>query len=291
MAKIALLSQYYGQVYRGSEVFAQELSSRLKAQVYPNSSHLKPGIQVVISTNGRADVFKAKLWCLLHRAKLIVSSQSGPGLDDRLNLYAFPDVFVALTSHQATWAKKINPFVKIIVIPNGVDLHQFNPQVKPIKINLPRPVILTVGARNPSKVGEISKRQELLIAAAKKISCSVLCVGRGGDLSLKHGEMPGIYTACDLFSYPTSSRESFGIAMLEAMASGLPVVATDDPIRREIVGNAGLFVDPVDTDAYSATLQKALSAKWGDKPRHQAEKFSWDIIAQKYDQLVSKLNR
>lgn len=290
MAKVTILSQFHGQVYRGAEIFAQELSTRLKADIYPNSTYLKPGTQVVISTNGRTDVFKAKAWCLAHGAKLIVSGQSGPGLDDHLNLYAFPDLFVALTNYQAAWAQKTNPFVKIVTIPNGVDLKKFNPEALPVKVNLRKPIILTIGARYPSKKGEISKRQELLIIAAKKITCSVLCVGRGWPLALKHDDMPGIYTACDLFSYPTSPEESFGIVLLEAMASGLPVVAADDPIRREIVGDAGLFVDPTDTKAYTAALQKALSIKWGDKPRSQAAKFSWDTIAQKYDQLVSSLN-
>jgi len=102
-------------------------------------------------------------------------------------------------------------------------------------------------------------------------------------MEFSHQTMPFVYTACDLFSYPTSPWESFGIAMLEAMASGLPVVATDDPIRREIVGNAGLFVDPTDSAAYARVLEKALNTNWGDKPRHQAAKFSWDKIVALYD--------
>ena len=73
------------------------------------------------------------------------------------------------------------------------------------------------------------------------------------------------------------------------MASGLAVVATDDPIRREIVGDAGLFVDPTDTKEYLKVLEKALKIKWGSKPRLQAEKFDWDKIAKDYEKLFLEL--
>jgi len=73
------------------------------------------------------------------------------------------------------------------------------------------------------------------------------------------------------------------------MASGLPVVAADDPIRREIVGDAGIFVDPTDTDAYAKAIKEALGKNWGDVPRKQAEKFSWDEIALKYERLLKSL--
>jgi glycosyltransferase involved in cell wall biosynthesis len=73
------------------------------------------------------------------------------------------------------------------------------------------------------------------------------------------------------------------------MASGLTVVAIDDPVRREIVGDAGILVDPTNTEEYVSALKKALKTNWGEKPRRQAEKFSWDRIADKYDELFKTL--
>ena len=287
--KITFLSQWQGINTRGVETYVTELSQRLKSfghqvTVHKNIwDHVDASTQILISTNGRLDAIFAKIWCLINHAKLIIPGQSGFGWDDKLNLWVFPDIFIGLTNFQCAWAKRINPWVKSITIPNGVDLDKFNSQVKPYITKKPRPIILNVG------VVDSFKRQDLLLQAAKKIAASVLLVGKGGDMALSHNRMPNIYTACDLFSYPTSSRESFGIAMLEAMASGLAVVATDDPIRREIVGDAGLFVDPTDISVYADTLKKALSIKWGNKPRLQAEKFSWDKIARQYETLFNSL--
>lgn len=282
--KIAFLCRDYGQVARGVETYTDELSKQLRLFGHTVSVHknifdkVSLDTDVIITTNGRADAIFTRIWSLIHGVKLIIPGQSGFGWDDKLNLWLFPDVFVALTEYQKQWAHKINPLTKVEVIPNGVDLTKFNPQVKPIKINKTRPIILNVG------VVDSFKRQHLLKKASKH---SVLLVGKGGDLEVGHKDMPNIYTACDLFSYPTSERESFGIVMLEAMASGLAVVATDDPIRREIVGDAGLFVDPNNTDEYANKLKEALEINWADKPRKQAEKFSWSKIAKDYEKLFS----
>ena len=285
--KIAFLSYYSGQVYRGAETFVHELSIHLKNYGHQVSIHknifdrISPDAQIVVSTNGRLDAILAKLWCLVHTAKLLISGQSGIGWDDKLNLWVFPDVFVGLTDYQCRWARRVNPFVNIVKIPNGVDLKMFNPNVKPLKISLRKPVILNVAALEPNK------RQNLLLKAA--VNFSVLLVGKGTGKYFTHAQMPHVYTACDLFSYPTSPAESFGIVLLEAMASGLPVVTTDDPIRREIVGDAGLFVDPTNTQAFASALNQSLMIDWGDKPRQQASKFSWDSIALKYHQLCQKI--
>ena len=108
-------------------------------------------------------------------------------------------------------------------------------------------------------------------------------------LTVPFDQMPSIYRSADVFTLPSVSSEAFGNVLVEAMATGLPVVATDDPIRNEIVGEAGILVDPENTDEYALNLQKALDTNWGDRPRTQAEKFSWDEIAKKYENLFKTL--
>jgi glycosyltransferase involved in cell wall biosynthesis len=306
--KIVFLNKYQGKVNRGAETFVAALSKRLSrnynVDVISKINYRKilfGKYDVIIPTNGREQVFFIRIICWLTGAKMIVSGQSGPGADDKWNLLCMPDAFVGLTDYQKNWAKKFNPLVNVVKISNGVDLDKFSPKVKPTKVNLKHPIILSVGAL------EEGKRLDLIIKAVAKTEASLLLIGKGkleselnqmgkellGDrfqiMSFSFDEMPDVYTACDLFTYPTVPWESFGIVMAEAMASGLPVVATDDPIRREIVGGAGLFVDPENTDLYAQNLQKALNKKWGNLPRKQAEKFSWDEIAKKYEKLFEKL--
>lgn len=301
--EIAILSRYYNREFRGVETFVGELLPRLQklgylVSVYPQvSPNLSAQTEVVISTNGRVDVLHAKYWCLVHHSKLIIPGQSGIGFDDRLNLFTFPDTFVSLTAAQDRWVKTANPFVSTTVIPNGVDLVRFHPKSK----HTSQTIVLNVAALEPSK------RQDLLIQAVAKTDYFLRLVGQGSRqasllqlahqllpgrfeiTSFPHDQMPGVYSAADVFAYPTVPWEAFGIAMVEAMASGLPVVATADPIRREIVGAAGLFVDPADTPAFTAALTAALHTNWMTQPRDQAKHYDWDQIALQYDQLIKQL--
>lgn len=306
--KIAFLNKYQEKVNRGAETYVVELSKRLsnkhKVDVISSINYLtlfKKNYDLVIPTNGRLQVFLIRLITLLRGKKMIVSGQSGIGLDDRLNLYAFPDYFVALTNYAASWAKKINPFVKVVTIPNGVDLNEFKPtkNKKEGKIK----TVLAVGAFTKEK------RHDLTIKAVARLkNVKLIIAGSGGNMedeinklgdkllkdrieiiSVKHNKMPQIYQKADVFVYPTVPCESFGIAMVEAMASGLPVVVNNDPIRKEIVGDAGILVDPEDTDTYGKAIQESIEIDWKDIPRIQAEKFSWENIARKYEDVLTKI--
>lgn len=307
--KIAFLNKYQDKVNRGAETFINELSKRLRknhdVDVISNIKYLdlfKNRYDLVIPTNGRTQAFLTRIVTWLTGAKMVISGQSGVGFDDRLNLYSMPDAFVALSSYALEQSKKRNPFVKSVYIPNGVDLKMFKPNV--VKSKNEMKTVLSVGAFTEQK------RHDLVIKAVSKIeNVKLVVVGGGGELKIKledlglkmlgekrfeivetdHKSMPDIYNKADVFTLASKPYESFGIVLVEAMASGLPVVATNDPIRREIVGDAGLFVDPTDTDAYAKAIEKALNTDWGDTPRKQAEKFDWDVIAKQYEELFNTL--
>lgn len=101
--------------------------------------------------------------------------------------------------------------------------------------------------------------------------------------------MPKVYRACDVFSLASEPYYSFEIVLTEAMATGLPVVANRDDIRREIVGDSGVLVNPTNIKAYSLALETAMKLKWGKKPIRQAKKFDWDIVTEKYEKIFANL--
>ena len=305
--KIAFINIYQNKVFRGAETFVAELSGRLAKKhdvdVLTSVDVIriwKEKYDVIIPTNGRLQAFLIRLITWIYGGRVIISGQSGVGFDDRLNLYSFPDYFVALTEFQLLWARKINPLIKIVKIPNGVNLNRFTFKGLPLQ---GRRTILGVGAFTKEK------RHDLTIKAERKLKdVRLIIVEDGGNmkqdiktlgkrmlgdrfeiLSVSHDKMPEIYEKASVLSFPTVSWESFGIAIVEAMASGLPVVANNDPIRREIIGDAGILANPIDTNSYAKAIEAALNTNWGDKPRKQAGKFDWDIIARKYEGLLKDL--
>lgn len=272
---------------------------RFAFKVFPKLRQEK--FDVIIPTDGGWETPICRILTFLQRGKMIISGQSGPGYDDRWNLLWRPNVFVALTSSAKKWAEKAGLGVKVVMIPNGVDLEKFNPQVKPKKIDLPKPIILCASALT------LSKRIDLTIKAVAKLKKASLLVLGDGDLRdelkrlgekllgerfmltrTKHEEMPAYYRTADLFTMVSVPWEAFGIVYVEAMASGLAVVATDTEARQEIIGEAGLFVNPENLEEYAKTLEKALKTNFGNKPRQQAQKFSWDRITSQYEQIMIK---
>lgn len=257
---------------------------------------------IIVPTNGGWQSAFVRVFTWLNHKKMVVVGHSGIGWDDRNNLWCFPDCFVALSTHAKNWARKVNPIVRAEYIPNGVDLGKFTPQGRRIDLGLTRPIVLSVGAL------EAGKRIDLVIKAVAKLGNSSLCVVGDGALRkeleklgkellgerfkiIKVGfeKMPLVYRSCDVFVSATAPYYSFEMVLLEALASGLPVVVNDDPIRKEIVGNAGILVDPTDIDSYAQAIQRALNIDWEGKPRKQAEKFSWEKVVEKYERIFKEL--
>jgi glycosyltransferase involved in cell wall biosynthesis len=100
--------------------------------------------------------------------------------------------------------------------------------------------------------------------------------------------MPEWYRQADLFVLP-SRRESFGLVLAEAMACGLPVVATTAGAIPEVVENAatGLLVPPDHSEAFAAAVVSLMSDPGRMKgmgaagSRRVKERFTWEKVAQR----------
>jgi len=97
----------------------------------------------------------------------------------------------------------------------------------------------------------------------------------------KYEALPELYRSQDVFVFPSVS-ETFGHPMAEAMSSGLPVVAADTPVNREICGDAALYFEPFSVTKLADCIQqldsdKKLRESLPKIGRQRAlEKFGWE---------------
>jgi glycosyltransferase involved in cell wall biosynthesis len=96
------------------------------------------------------------------------------------------------------------------------------------------------------------------------------------DLSL-------LYNASDVFVFP-SYYEGFGLPLLEAMASGCPVIAGNKSAIPEAVGDGGMLLDPFDVDGFAHWIREILSnedlrIKLSEKGYRRSMNFSWEECA------------
>ena len=191
------------------------------------------------------------------------------------------------------------------LIPNGVDLDRFAPGTpERARFGLPEegPIVLMVSALIPSKnvaegiaamarvpgatlvvAGDGPLRDELAKLAGELIP------GRYRQLTVPAAEMPLLYRSADAFMH-LSTDESFGNVFVEALASGLPVVAIDTPRTRWIVDDQGVFPKARDTEGLAASIAQALEAPpSAEAGRRRAQQFGWPEIAGRYAEFFREL--
>lgn len=192
------------------------------------------------------------------------------------------------------------------LIPNGVDRRRFcpGPSMRG-RLNLPKDteVILMVSALVESKrvmegveAAAGLPNSHLIIAGSGPLRDAVnerarlLMPGRFTQLTLPAEDMPALYNTADVLMH-LSLEESFGNIFVEAMATGLPIVAHDSPRVRWIVGDDEHLVDSMDLPSVTAALAEALQA--GRRPVHRiaakTERFTWQSIGVSYHKFFSDL--
>ncbi|MEO0071576.1 MAG: glycosyltransferase family 4 protein [candidate division WOR-3 bacterium] len=201
------------------------------------------------------------------------------------------------------------------IIPNGVDVEFFSPNVAPIlELDNGRPKILFLGRFEPRKglkyllmalpdiVGEVPDVQLVVVGTGlfgyaykgylpKEVEDHVHWAGL-----VPNEERPRYYRSCDVFCSPAIGHESFGIVLLEAMATARPVVASDITGYRTVLtsGEQGFLVPPREPKALAQALikilkDKELAQRMGEAGRKRALEFSWSNVASQVKELYKEL--
>jgi len=202
------------------------------------------------------------------------------------------------------------PTVAIDVIPNGVELDRFSPAETTKSSVVLR--LLTVGRLS------VTKRVEMLIDVAQILhrdGCNVhLTIVGGGQMEqqlrymvaeknlsniieitgrLDAEKMPQVYRQNDIF-VSASMQEGMSNAMLEAMASGLPIVTTRCEGVEELIKENGIVVENAQPYQIAEAIKKLAETAETSKEisvaaRKQAEKFSWQQVAEQYLSCYNKI--
>ena len=111
-------------------------------------------------------------------------------------------------------------------------------------------------------------------------------------------DIPELLGQMDIYAFSTTDKEGFGISLIEAMAASLPIVASDVPACREVLGDgeAGFLVSPGNPEALALVLEKLLSCdeertNWGKRAYQRAvTHYSIQKCAERWYQVLSNNN-
>ena len=191
------------------------------------------------------------------------------------------------------------------LIPNGMDAKRFVPGPGDrAEFGIPEgvPVVLMVSAPIPSKYVPAGVRAvarlpgvHLVVAGDGPQGAEVddlaarLMPGRFRRFTTSMDRMPALYRSANVFLH-LSRDEAFGNVYVEAMSTGLPVVAHDYPTARWILGDQGLLVDTASEDLTVGALNAALAAPACPDDRHAAAvRFDWSRVGGLYEDFLRGL--
>jgi len=218
---------------------------------------------------------------------------------------------IAPSHSLANEIKKYCSEKKITIVHNAIDLNQFKPSTKTI---FNRKTVLSVGLLVEGK------GYEYLLKAIKKIlekskDVDFLIIGEGleetklrrlaeelkisGNVIFRgfvpNEELSKYYSSSVFFALATL-REGFGIVFTEAMACGVPVVSTNVAAVPEVVGDAGILVEPKNPDQLAEAMLKLLTdedlrQELSKKALEQSKKFSIEKRIDKIEKIYETYSK
>lgn len=204
------------------------------------------------------------------------------------------------------------------IIPNGIDTDRFHPDTEPMpELKKYSPKILFVGRFEPRK-GLKYLLQAFPLIIDEFPEAKLIVVGRGileryyrryveehikenvifvGHIS--PDDLPRYYASCDIYCSPATGAESFGIVLLEAMATAKPIVASDIPGYRKVMehGKEGLFFKSCDSELLAEEIicllkDKQRMIEMGKNGREKALRYDWKIVTKQvlnfYNEVLDK---
>jgi hypothetical protein len=204
------------------------------------------------------------------------------------------------------------------IIPSGVDLACFSPTAAPRRPGPLRVLFVGAGSRRKGlrvilralrRLADVGEPFELHVCGPQKhaVRLARLVPEAFVDRVIFHGrvshdEIVKHYRDADVFCAPALGHESFGVALLEAMATGTAIIASDIDGYRDLVteNREGILVPPGDARALAAGLRRligdaALRERFAAEGLHTAQLYSWDTVAAQmselYEEVFQRLKR
>lgn len=207
---------------------------------------------------------------------------------------------------------------RITVIPYGVAHETFRLLDEPVcekllaGYALPREFLLFVGTIEPRKnLSTLLRSYEALPEVSKK-ACPLVVVGGNGWLNddlfatmrrlapyvrylgyVDEASLVALLNRATLFVYP-SWYEGFGLPVLEAMACGCPVVASNQSALPEVCGDVAALVEPADADALASTMlglleDSAARQRMRERGLMHCRRFTWEATAAAHLDLFTRV--